>query len=350
MEHSSSIGTTNNDVTNNLLLRTMSDHTKTKTIAPQIRLVFMGTPALSQTILQALIADEYNIVGVVTRPDRPVGRDQTLQASPVKETALQHHLPLLQPEKFDEETLKAIKVWKPDVIVVAAYGRILPKSLLDLPGFGCINVHLSLLPRWRGASPIQNALIAGDTETGATIMLLDQGMDTGDIIASQSCPIEPQERADALMEKLTLLGTNLLRETLPLWVKRQITANPQPSEGVTLCQLIEREDGHIFWDMPAQEIYNRFRGLYPWPGVFTFWKRGEDDVIRLKLLEISFQKLTPSNDSPVGTVFEIGDQVGVKTGEGVIFLETVQPEGKTPMPIQSFLQGNPQFLGATLMS
>lgn len=328
----------------------MSTNTNTKTTAPQIRLVFMGTPALSQTVLEALIADQYNIVGVVTRPDRPVGRERALQASPVKQTALKHGLPLLQPEKIDEATLTAIKTWKPDVIVVAAYGRILPKPLLDLPGFGCINVHLSLLPRWRGSSPIQNALMAGDTETGATLMLLDEGMDTGDIIATSVCPITPEERADVLMEKLTQLGTTLLRETLPLWVKRKITATPQPKEGVTLCQLIEREDGHIFWDMPAQEIYNRFRGLYPWPGVFTFWKRGEDDIVRLKLHEIHYQKLTPDNNYPVGTVFEIGDKIGVKTGEGVIFLQMIQPEGKTPMTIESFLKGNTQFLGSTLMS
>lgn len=328
----------------------MSENINTKTIAPQIRLVFMGTPTLSQTILEALITDQYNIVGVVTRPDRPVGRDQALQESPVKQTALKYGLPLLQPEKLDETALTAIKAWKPDVIVVAAYGRILPQALLDLPGFGCINVHLSLLPRWRGASPIQNAIMAGDTETGATIMLLDRGMDTGDIIATKGCPIGPEERSDALTEKLTHLGTALLQETLPLWVKRKISATPQPEEGVTLCQLIEREDGHIFWDMPAQEIYNRFRGLHPWPGVFTFWRRGIDDTIRLKLHDISFQNLDPSTPYTVGTVFEIGDKIGVKTGEGVIFLKTIQPEGKTPMPIKSFLQGNPQFIGATLFS
>lgn len=328
----------------------METHATPKTTTPQVRVVFMGTPRLSQVMLEALLEEKYNIVGVVTRPDRPVGRGQEFQESPVKQTATKYRLPIFQPERLDDAALKQIKEWKPDLIVVAAYGRILPAALLNAPGFGCVNVHMSLLPRWRGASPIQNALMAGDTETGATLMLLDAGMDTGASIAKRTCSIDPHERADALTEKLTLLGKALLIENLPFWIKRKINAVPQPTEGITLCQLIEREDGHIFWDMPAQEIYNRFRGLYPWPGVFTFWKRNEDDIIRLKLHEISFQKLTPEGEHPLGSVFEIGDKVGVKTSEGVIFLETVQPEGKTPMSIQNFLQGNPQFIGTVLMS
>lgn len=316
---------------------------------PQVRVVFMGTPALSQTLLEALIGEHYNVVGVVTRPDKPVGRDQSIQASPVKATALKHQIPVLQPARLDAAAVKDIQAWKPDVILVAAYGRILPQTLLDIPGFGCVNVHLSLLPRWRGASPVQNALMAGDTETGVTLMLLDAGMDTGDILAQRVCPIDPHERADALLEKLTQMGQTLLLETLPLWVKRRLSPTPQPTQGVTLCQLIEREDGRIVWDASAQEIYNRFRGLYPWPGVFTFWKRGEDDIVRLKLTEVAFQKLTPEGERPVGQVFEIGDRIGVQTGEGVIFLETLQLEGKTVVPVRNFLQGNPQFIGTTLM-
>ena len=191
--------------------------------------------------------------------------------------------------------------------------------------------------------------MAGDTETGVTLMLLDAGMDTGDILAQRVCPIDPHERADALLEKLTQMGQTLLLETLPLWVKRRLSPTPQPTQGVTLCQLIEREDGRIVWDASAQEIYNRFRGLYPWPGVFTFWKRGEDDIVRLKLTEVAFQKLTPEGERPVGQVFEIGDRIGVQTGEGVIFLETLQLEGKTVVPVRNFLQGNPQFIGTTLM-
>lgn len=336
-------------------LQSMSKETKIPiTIAPgstpQVRVVFMGTPKFGAAILSGLIEAKYHIVGVVTRPDRPVGRDQTTEKSPVKLLAETHELPLIQPERLDAEALKQLKNWKPDLIVVAAYGRILPESLLELPGFGCVNVHTSLLPRWRGASPIQNALLAGDTETGVTIMLLDKGMDTGDIIAKRSLSIDPHERADTLTEKLTDLGTTLLLETLPLWVKRKVTATPQPNEGVTLCQLIEREDGRVFWDMSATEIYNRFRGLYPWPGLFTFWQRGEDDLVRIKLHDIEFQKLNPGSERKIGEVFEIGEDIGVQTGEGVILLKTVQLEGKTATPIRQLLQGNPTFIGSLLVS
>ena len=170
---------------------------------PQIRVVFMGTPELASIFLKSLVESKYNIVGVVTQPDRPVGRSQTLEGSPVKKVAIEHTLPLLQPDRLDADTIEQLKKWKPDLIVVVAYGRILPEAILTLPGFGCINVHMSLLPRWRGASPIQNALLSGDIESGVTIMLLDKGMDTGPILAQKSCPIDPIDRTDTLTEKLT---------------------------------------------------------------------------------------------------------------------------------------------------
>lgn len=333
----------------------MSDETKVHiTIetppAPQIRVVFMGTPAVGASILNRLIEAHYHVVGVVTQPDRPIGRQQTLTPSPVKTLALEHQLPMIQPERLDEDALKAIKQWKPDLVVVAAYGRILPTTLLELPGFGCVNTHLSLLPRWRGASPVQNALLAGDTETGATIMLLDQGMDTGPLLAQETIAIDPHERADTLIETLTVLGGTLLLRTLPLWVKRQIQAAPQPHEGVTMCQLIEREDGRIFWNTPATEIYNRYRGLYPWPGIFTFWERGPDDRIRIKLLEIGLQKITPHGEHHIGEVFELGEDIGIQTAEGVILLKSLQLEGKNPVSSHDFVQGNPTFVGSLLVS
>lgn len=318
--------------------------------APQVRVVFMGTPAFSAEILETLLQAHYNIVGVVTKPDRPVGREQTLETSPVKNIAVNHKLPILQPERLDAAALKQLKEWKPDLIVVVAYGKLLPETVLNLPGFGCVNIHTSLLPRWRGASPIQNALLAGDTETGVSLMLLDKGMDTGPIIAQKSCPIDPMERSDTLTEKLTALSKELLLETLPLWVKRKITATPQPGEGVTLCQLIEREDGRIFWDLTAPEIYNRYRGLYPWPGIFTFWKKDEDDLIRIKLHEIECQKVNPSTPRHVGEVFEIGEDLGVQTGSGVILIKSLQLEGKNKVSAAEFLRGNPKCVGSLLIS
>ena len=317
--------------------------------APQVSVVFMGTPEFAATSLQSLIDDKYHIVGVVTQPDRKMGRERIITTSPVKNVALQNNLNILQPEKLDSEVVETIRSWKPDVIIVAAYGRILPETLLSLPGFGCLNIHASILPCWRGASPVVNALIAGDRETGITLMELDRGMDTGATIAFDKTEIGDNERAPELLNRLATMGAKLLAKTLPLWIKRQVTAIPQPEEGATLCELIEREDGHIFWNMEAEAIYNRYRGLYPWPGIFTYWKRGDDDVVRMKFHEITRQKTAPAVAYPVGSVVEIGEKVGIITGAGVIFPLTVQIEGKESVAIENFIAGYPQFIGSVLM-
>lgn len=307
----------------------------------------MGTPALSASILTALLEKHYNIVGVVTKADKPVGRKKEITASPVKEVALQHEIPLLQPEKIDATTLEQLRSWKPDLIIVAAYGKILPQEVIDLPGFGCLNFHPSLLPLWRGAAPIQNALLSGATETGVTIMLMDRGMDTGDILQQVILPIAPEDTSDTLTEKLVTAGTELLLSTLPLWVERKLTPLKQDGSRATLCQLIEREDGHIIWTDEAESIYNRFRALTPWPGIFTYWKKG-DDLLRLKILGLTYQKQNPQTMRPLGQVFEIGEKVGVQTTTGIIFLETVQLEGKGPLTIKEFLRGNDGLVGSFL--
>lgn len=318
-----------------------------KRSAPKIRVVFMGTPGLAAAILEALAGNAYNIVGVVTKPDKPAGRKQEAVASKVKEVALRHSFPLEQPHKLDSEAIEKIKAWKPDLIVVAAYGKILPPELLKVPGFGCINVHASLLPKWRGASPIQNALLAGETETGITIMLMDEGMDTGDILSQKKIAIAPDETREALTETLTGTGKDLLLETLPLWVKRKIVPIPQDGSQATLCQLIERQDGRIVWTDDAESIYNRYRALTPWPGIFAFWKKN-DELLRLKFLRISYQKQSPQTPYPIGQVFGLGEKIGVQTGQGVIFLEEVQLEGKTPTLIGEFLRGNQELVGSLL--
>lgn len=314
---------------------------------PKVRVVFMGTPALSASLLSLLLKKEYNIVGVVTKTDKPVGRKKEVAESAVKTLAREHGLFLLQPAKMDAEAIKAIRDLKPDLIVVAAYGKILPQELLDIPGFGCINFHTSLLPLWRGASPIQNALLTGATETGVTIMLMDAGMDTGDILSQKTVAIDPDDTTPLLTAKLLTAGTDLLLETLPLWIERRITPKKQDSTRATLCQLIERSDGQILWSEDAESIYNRYRALYPWPGIFTYYKRG-DNLLRLKLLRISHQKQNPELVRPLGTVFEIGEKIGVQTSSGIIFLEEVQLEGKTPVPIRDFLNGNEDFIGTLL--
>lgn len=315
--------------------------------APKIRVVFMGTPEFAAVMLDGLIDGGYNVVGVVTKPDKPAGRDQEPSASRVKEVALEHSLPIEQPERIDDEAISKIVAWKPDLIVVAAYGKILPQSVLDIPGFGCINVHASLLPKWRGASPIQNALLAGETETGITIMLMDKGMDTGDIIAQEKTEISPDETKELLLLRLTGLGRDLLLKTIPLWVRRKIASQPQDGTQATLCQLIERNDGRIVWNDDAESIYNRYRALFPWPGIFAFWKK-DDGLLRIKLHKISYQKQSPTTEYQVGQVIEVGEKVGVLTGSGVIFLEEVQLEGKTRMPMEEFVRGNQDFIGSLL--
>lgn len=320
---------------------------ETWTGAPKIRTVFMGTPEFAATILEGLIEQKYNIVSVVTKVDRPVGRKQEAIESAVKKKALEHHLPILQPEKFDEETVESIEKLQPDLIIVAAYGKILPEKVLKIPGFGCINVHASILPKWRGASPIQNALLAGADKTGITVMLMDKGMDTGDILAQKEMDIDPDDTKELLSVKLITLGKDLLLETLPLWIDRTLTPKPQDQNQSTLCQLIEREDGHIMWTDSAESIYNRYRALYPWPGIFSFWKK-EDGRMRLKLHRISYQKRSPQTPRLLGQVFEVGEKVGVQTGEGVIFLEEVQMEGKTRIPIADFLLGNKEIINSFL--
>lgn len=317
--------------------------------APQVSVVFMGTPEFAAIALKALIRERYHVVGVVTQPDRKTGRKQELTASPVKKVAEEEKIALLQPEKLDAETIATLRSWKPDVIVVAAYGKILSESILSLPGFGCINIHASLLPRWRGASPVANALMAGDEETGITLIELDRGMDTGPIIAIEKTPIGPDEKAPELLDRLSIIGAKLLIKTLPLWIKRQVVATPQKENGIALCQLIDREDGHIFWTASAEEIYNRYRGLYPWPGIFTYWKRGEDDVVRIKLNEVELQKVSPALEHPAGSVVEIGEKVGIVTGAGVIYPRLLQIEGKESLPIENFLKGYPKFVGSILL-
>jgi methionyl-tRNA formyltransferase len=314
---------------------------------PKIRIVFMGTPSLAASILAELIEKKYTIVCVITKPDSPVDRGQEMKASAVKQKALAYGLPIEQPEKLDHEAIEKIKSLKPDLILVAAYGKILPPEILRIPGFGCINVHTSLLPQWRGASPIQNALLAGASETGVTVMLMDEGMDTGDILAQKKISIAPDETRESLTSRLTEEGKILLMETVPLWVKRKITATPQNNAQATLCQLIEREDGHILWTDDAESIYNRYRALFAWPGIFAFWKK-DNELLRLKLHQIAYQKHSPQMSHPIGQVFELGEKIGVQTGSGVVFLEEVQLEGKNRMPVAEFLLGNKDIIGGFL--
>jgi methionyl-tRNA formyltransferase len=317
-------------------------------VIPQVRIIFMGTPDFAKTVLEELLAKEYNIVAVYTRGDKPSGRKQELTEPPVKTLAKSMNIPVEQPEKLDDDAIKKIIDYKPDLIIVAAYGKLLPKKLLNLPGLGCLNIHASFLPRWRGASPIQNALLAGDGQTGVTIMLMDEGLDTGPTVAQKNFQILPDETSSTLTEKLSREGTTLLLETLPLWIRRKIEPRKQNDEEATLCQLIEREDGKIFWNESAETIYNQYRAFTPWPGIFTYLRRNQGEFTRVKFPRVSLQKTNPTTPRKLGEVFEVGEKIAVQTGQGLIFIEEIQFSGKDPMPIRLFLNGQPDLIGSIL--
>jgi methionyl-tRNA formyltransferase len=317
-----------------------------KAPAPQIRVVFMGTPPFAAELLMTLIEDGYHIVGVITKADKPVGRTQEVSVSAVKKLALEYNLPLLQPEKLNDEAFDHLKSWNPDILIVAAYGKILPKRFLDLPGFGALNVHASLLPLYRGSSPIHNAILDGREETGITLMQMDAGMDTGNIISQKTVKIAPDENVEQLTSKLTILAQKMLSETLPLWVKKKITSTPQPEVGASLCQLIERNDGHIIWNEEAETIYNRYRALTPWPGVFSFWPQ-KNSLVRIKLHAIHIVKdleVTPIH----GTVILHDGMLAIQAERGIIVVDELQLEGRNRMTAEVFLKGNPTFVGMLL--
>ena len=308
----------------------------------------MGTSDLSEAILQGLISNDYNVVGVFTKPDMKIGRKQDLAEPLVKKLAQEHEIPVFQPLKFNSEATAELRHLKPDLVIVAAYGKIIPKTALEIPGFGCINVHVSLLPKYRGPSPIQNALLSGETETGVTIMLMDEGIDTGDILLQEAIQIQEQDNTETLMKKLSEVGSKLLLETIPLWVERKIEPKAQNHSLAVLCQLIEREDGRIYWTHSAENIFNRWRAMSPWPGIFTYWKNNSV-LIRLKLISIGVQRIDPVQKHLEGEVFEIGNDIGVQTSRGVIVLKEIQKEGKKAMSAKDFANGHPNFIGSILV-
>jgi methionyl-tRNA formyltransferase len=245
-----------------------------------LRILFMGTAELSCASLQALAGDaKFQIAAVVTQPDRPKGRDLKLQPSPVKTLALRLGLPVLQPERArDEQFTAELRALQPDLIVAVAYGQILPPAILDLPRHGCLNVHTSLLPKYRGAAPIQWAIANGDTETGVTIMKMDVGLDTGPVVSQRTTPIRSEDDSATLHDRLAQLGAELLVQTIPDYVAGKIQPRPQPAAGASHAAKIKKDDGRIDWNQPAQTIWNRLRAFTPWPGAFTFLRSAEHQL------------------------------------------------------------------------
>lgn len=315
-----------------------------------MRIVFMGTADFGAPCLEALAgAREQQVIGVVTQPDRPVGRRQELTPPPIKTLALKLGLPVFQPERVRRpEAVAQLREWTPDLMVVVAYGQILPKELLTLPGFGCVNVHGSLLPRWRGASPIQAALLEGDEASGVTTMLLDEGMDTGAMLMWERVEIAPDDNAATLHDKLAPLGAMLLMRTVAGLADGTLRPTPQPAEGVTYAPRIKKEDGLVDWSQPARQILNRLRAFTPWPGLFTFLPAETGGRV-LKIWSATVESKSAAQTAAAGTVTaaEKGG-IAVATGEGTLVVRELQVEGGRRMSAEEFLRGHRLACGVRL--
>lgn len=306
----------------------------------------MGTPEFAVPVLEAL-AQQHQVVGVVTQPDRPAGRggksgSPALAAPPVKQAALARSLPVYQPERLrTPEAIAPIAAWQPDVIIVAAFGQILRPALLALPPHGCLNIHASLLPRYRGAAPIPAAILAGDPVTGVTLMLMDEGLDTGPILAQAEWPLAPVETTQSLTGHLAALGARLALDALPRWLAGDMVPQPQDAALATWCRPLTKEDGLLDWARPAVLLDRQVRACFTWPGAYTLL-RGE----RLKVLRA--RPLDTPPDAPPGFVLPLEDGLGVATGRGILELMEVQLAGKKPMPAGLFARGRRDLPGAVL--
>jgi methionyl-tRNA formyltransferase len=313
----------------------------------KLRVLFMGTSRFAEKVLGKLIEKKYNLIAVFTQPDRPAGRGKKPRVGPVKALVQKEKIPLYQPEKLGKETSDQIKKLKPDIMIVAAYGKILPREMLEIPGFGCLNVHASLLPKYRGPSPIQNALLKDEKETGVTIILMNEGIDTGDIIAQKKIKISADDNLVTLNKKLAEIGAELLFSVLPDWIEGKITPQKQDDSQTTLCQLIEKKDGHIIWEENAQSILCRWRAFFPWPGIFGFW-RNKGSLERIIFTKISLTEEKTESGRQPGEVFKIGEKIAVQAQNGAVILEEIKPEGKDPMEAEDFVNGRPEFIGSVL--
>lgn len=305
-----------------------------------MRLIYMGTPFFAVKPLRALAAAGHDIAGVVTRVDKPAGRGRTLAAPAVKLAAQELGLTVFQPRRVkNPEFIEILRKLEPEAIVVAAYGQILPKEILSLPCLrhGCINIHASLLPAYRGAAPINWAIIRGDRETGNSIMLMDEGMDTGAILMQDRIPIGPEDTAGLLTEKLSLLGSTMIITALSLLASGRLTPVAQDGSKATMAPLLKKEDGFVNWDLSAQEIHNRVRGLSPWPGAYSYLDR--------KMVKFIATLALDGKGEP-GVLYERNkDTLEVGTGTGLLRIMSIQPEGKKPMTAGDFMRGHRGIAG-----
>lgn len=306
-------------------------------------IIFMGSPQFAVPTLEAMAAD-HELLAIFTQPDKPAGRGKLLTAVPVKRWADAHHIPIYQPASLrkDLSAVQTIHDLKPDVIVVAAYGLILPQSVLDIPAFGCLNVHASLLPRHRGAAPITSAILAGDSETGITIIQMDAGLDTGPLLAVARESIRSDDTTQSLSDRLAMLGAQLMSERLPKYLRGEIEPQPQPIEGATYSPKINKEDALIDWSKSAIEIDRMVRAYIPWPGTYTFWNRS-----MLKVLKVEIKSKSQVSSSKLGHVIRLEDgSIGVITGSGMIVLREIQFAGHKAMRAEDFARGQPSLINS----
>ena len=312
------------------------------------RIVFMGTPEFGVPVLEELARSPCEIVAVYTRPERPAGRGRHMTPSPVKRAALEHGFRVIEPSTMrGQESVVSLAELRPEVVVVAAFAYLLPREVLAVPRLGCLNVHPSLLPRHRGPSPVAAALLRGDAQTGVSIMLMDEGLDTGPVLSQESRSISETDTTGGLTEALSEMGARLLRSSLWKWIEGDLVPRPQDESLATSSELIRAKDAELDWCRPAVELWRRVRAYHPWPGCYTTWE-GK----RLKIL--SGRPLEERQRGDVGRVVELPAtsalRIGVVTGEGTLGLEEVQLEGKRQVSAEEFVRGHGDFIGSSLVT
>lgn len=298
----------------------------------------MGTPDFAATVLDALLKNGENVVGVVSQPDKPKNRGMKFVKTPVKECAEQYNIPVFQPETLKDGAIAPLlEELKPDIIIVVAYGRILPAYVLEYPKHRCVNVHASLLPRHRGAAPIQWSIICGDKVTGVTTMYMEKGLDTGDMILKRETPILPDDTAETLFDRLAVLGGEIIIDTLKRIKDGTVTAEKQNEEEATYASMLDKAMGDIDWTDSAENIYNKIRGLYPWPCAYTH-------IGEKKFKVLSASVCDGKSDKVPGTVIEVGDVIKVQTGDKLLSVSEVQFDGKRKMNVADYLRGNKDII------
>lgn len=311
------------------------------------KIIFFGTPEFAEGILKSLIENKLDVAAVFTQPDKKIGRKQEILFSPVKKLALANNIKIFQPESLrDGDIVEEIKNIKPDLFIVAAYGKILPKVFLEIPACGAINAHASLLPKYRGASPVQCAILAGEKETGITLMLMNERLDEGDILAQEKIAVGENETTGALSGKLEKLGAEMVAKFIPDWISGKIKPVAQNQKKATYCRPIKRGDGRIDWNFSAGEIYRKWRAYHPWPGIFSIYGANNQPK-RFKLLEIEVAPDTETGEK-AGKVLRYNENIAVQAKKGLIILKKIQLEGKKESGINDFIKGHPDFVGTGL--